>query len=369
MGYVLHVVPDSVLNTRKALVGSTKDVRGRTEYFQTRGVEYREYVSLERSDARLAADLRAADLSGCGAVFIEYETYIESLRYLRDAHPHIVRIVRSFSANLLHHLDNLIGRTTMKDGPGAAAAVNEGLVRFQQDSLCAQLADVILPITEWEAHHYWGQLTASEHVIVAPYFLPRAYEVASPGGDPRKLCVCFMGANHQVTPLLHDLARNAIDLVNASGEALADWEFHLTGTIKPEGVLGALGRFRPTGFLPSPFELLREARVVAIISDLGMGFKTKIVEAIMAGCWVIVTHDVWARLPDAVRPWCKAIHADSPEEFEQAIRQCEAPPPPGSPNEQLREAAFRAYDAVFARHDLGPGGRDRAVPQRGAINA
>ena len=51
----------------------------------------------------------------------------------------------------------------------------------------------------------------------------------------------------------------------------------------------------------SPLSLLAEARVVAIPSDLGMGFKTKILEAILAGCWVLVTEDVQRRLPDAVR--------------------------------------------------------------------
>jgi hypothetical protein len=91
-----------------------------------------------------------------------------------------------------------------------------------------------------------------------------------------------------------------------------------------------------------------EARAVTILSDLGMGFKTKILEAIMAGCWVIVTPDVFARLPEAVRPWCKTARPDSAEDFRQAISGCAGPPPAGHPNAELRAAAFRALDAALA---------------------
>lgn len=73
----------------------------------------------------------------------------------------------------------------------------------------------------------------------------------------------------------------------------------------------------------------------------------------MVGCWVIVTNDVWARLPDAVRSWCKPVRPDSPEEFNQALREREALPPRGCPDEQLREVAFRAYDVALAHDAAG----------------
>src|SRR5262249_4108948 len=132
MGYLLHVVPDSVENARKPFHGSTKDVRGRTEYFETRGIAYREYLSANRSDSELSAYLQSSDLADCNAVLFEYETYVESLRYLREAHPQILRIVRAHNANFPHFIDNALGRLRMGEAAKAVEDVNTALLRFQQ---------------------------------------------------------------------------------------------------------------------------------------------------------------------------------------------------------------------------------------------
>jgi len=348
MGYVLHVVPDSVGNAAKPFVGSTKDVRGRTEYFAERGIAVREYLSAGRSDAELLAHLRSLDLSECDAIVLEYETYIDSMTYLRDAHPHVRRLVRAHNANFPHQIDNFLGRTRMGENERAAEDIRVAWERFDQDARCAEIADVLLAITDWEAEHYWAPLAGAGKVVNVPYFLPRSFAFPPPKLPPGKLCVCFMGTGAQMTPLLYDAARNTIDLVAAAGDALADWDFAITGSIKPKDILDPLGRVRATGLLPSPAPILEEARVVTLLSDLGMGFKTKILEAISAGCWVLLTPDVFARLPEAVRPWCKAVRADDVQGFIVALRACEAEPPAGDPTAELRAQAFAALDQALA---------------------
>ena len=140
-----------------------------------------------------------------------------------------------------------------------------------------------------------------------------------------------------------------MDLVNAlSADVAAEWDFRITGNLKPPDVLGPLGRLKPTGLLASPLPLLAEARAVTIPSDLGMGFKTKILEAILAGCWVLVTEEVHGRLPEALHPWCRVIDPRSPARFAETLRGCTAPPPPGDPNALLRDEAFRGLDRVLA---------------------
>lgn len=355
MGYLLHVVPDSINNTGKIFIGSTKDVMGRAEYFAARGHSVRRFVSVGRSDEGTLAMLRAAELDDCQAVLFEYEMYVRSLDFLRQNHPRIRRIVRAHNANLPHLVDQFRGRLRMiqarqeADFAQATSAIHLALARFRLDCACAELADAILPICRWEADHYWGQLTAAEKVVNVPYFVPHRFVEGIPTRPRRNVLLFAMGTGSAMSPLLYDAGRNAVELVNALPAAVAaEWDFRITGNLKPPDVLGPRGRLKATGLLASPLPLLAEARAVAIPSDLGMGFKTKILEAILAGCWVLVTDEVHGRLPEAIRPWCLVVDPHSPAQFAETLRQCVASPPSGDPNALLREEAFRALDRVLA---------------------
>jgi hypothetical protein len=355
VGYILHVVPDSINNTRTIFIGSTKDVWGRAEYFAARGHHVRQFVSAGRSDDEAVAMLREADLRDCRAVLFEYEVYVRSLDFLKRNHPEIRRLVRAHNANLPHLVDQFRGRLRMlqerrgADFTEATKAIHRALMRFRLDSQCAGLADTILPICRWETDYYWGQLTAAEKVVTVPYFVPQPVVAQIPARPRRNLFLFAMGTGAAMSPLLYDAGRNAARLVNAlSAEVAAQWDFRITGNLKPPDVLAPLGRLKPTGLLPSPLPLLAEARVVAIPSDLGMGFKTKILEAILAGCWVLVTEEVHGRLPDALRPWCRVVDPLSPARFTEILQQCAAPPPVGDPNGLLRDEAFRALDRVLS---------------------
>lgn len=355
MGYILHVVPDSINNTRKGFMGSTKDVLGRSEYFAARALGVRQFVSVGRSDDETVAMLRDADLGDCRAVLFEYEMYVRSLDFLRRKHPGIRRVVRAHNANLPHLVDQFRGRLRMiqenrgTDLAQATDTIHLALARFRLDCQCADLADAILPICRWEADHYWAPLTAAEKVVTVPYFVPRPFVEQIPTRTRRNLLLFAMGANSAMASLLYDAGRNAVELVNAlSADVASEWDFRITGNLKPPDVLGPLGRLTPTGLLASPLPLLAEARAVAIPSDLGMGFKTKILEAILAGCWVLVTEEVHGRLPEALHSWCRVMDPRSPARFAETLRECTAPLPPGDPNALLRDEAFRGLDRVLA---------------------
>jgi Methyltransferase domain/Glycosyl transferases group 1 len=355
MGYILHVVPDSINDTRKGFVGSTKDVLGRAEYFAERGHRVRQFVSPGRSDDETLAMLRDVDLGDCQVAVFEYEMYVRSLDFLQRKYPRVRRVVRSHNANLPHFVDQFRGRLRMlqenkgTDLSQATESIHLALARFRLDRECAGLADAILPICRWEADHYWSQLTAAEKVVTVPYFVPRTLLAQIPTRPRRNVALFALGTGAAMAPLLYDAGRNAVELVNAlSADVAAAWDFRITGNLKPPDILGPLGRLKSTGLLASPLPLLAEARVVVIPSDLGMGFKTKILEAILAGCWVLVTDEVHARLPDALHPWCFAMDARSPERFAEILRHCAAPPPPGDPNALLRDEAFCGLDRVLA---------------------
>jgi GDP-D-mannose dehydratase len=98
--------------------------------------------------------------------------------------------------------------------------------------------------------------------------------------------------------------------------------------------------------LDTPFDLLAESRAIAILSDYGMGFKTKILEAIYYKCYVLVTNKLYRRLPIEVKPYCIVVDTDSSISFRDAMERCLQPYPDGNPNEALRSQAFTALDEL-----------------------
>jgi hypothetical protein len=143
MGYILHVVPDSITDRRKAFIGSTKDVMGRAEYFANRAHRVRQFVSVHRSDEAALAMLRTADLTDCHTVLFEFEMYVRSLDFLRQNHPHIRRVVRAYNANLPHFVDQFRGQLRMiragqaTDLALGTSTIHRALGRFRQDCACA----------------------------------------------------------------------------------------------------------------------------------------------------------------------------------------------------------------------------------------
>jgi len=343
------------------------------EYFAERALPVRQFVSEHRSDAILLERLKTVDLSECAAVLFEYEIYAQSMRYLEANHPGIRRIVRAHNANLPHFADQLQGRLRMLAEQAKVAPIapfddaRQALVRYALDRECAALADAILPICDWEREHYWSHLASCATVSTLPYFIPR--HLCRPTARPikRNLVVFMMGVGGLMTPLLYDAGRNATELVNALPGTLAGtWRFAITGKIKPRKLLGKSSRMEQTGLLDSPLPLLAQARAVAILSDLGMGFKTKLLEAAMAGCWLLVTPDLLARVPDALRPWCLAVEPNSVEQFGSRLRECESRAlPDGDPNRVLREEAFRSLDATLGI-GFGRLGRPPIVSEAGS---
>ena len=102
-----------------------------------------------------------------------------------------------------------------------------------------------------------------------------------------------------------------------------------------------------TGLLDSPFEELDKARCVALFSDYGRGFKTKIMDAYHAKAYVLLTPGLYSRLPEEVLPFCMPVRHDSVEDFANALTRCLAPFPEVDINDKLRARAFRELDQVL----------------------
>lgn len=349
----MHVIPDSVFEPRHRFLGSTKDVRGRTEYFRVRGIPILEVAPEARSDSDFLRRLRSTNLADCRFALLEYTYYPRSLQWLRRTAPHVRRLTRPHNAEFLHRVHRLLAtaktrrlRSTSSNAREVLAVVRDARRALAMDVLSARASDAILPITGWEARRYWGAFSGGTPVTTLPFFLPAEYDSRRPRDEDKRLqCVCYLSPT--LNPFLIDAAHNFVRAVKLLGSDLERWSFATTGDLPP--ALGALTpRIQPLGFVDNPLSVLASAKAIAILSDYGFGFKTKILDAIEQRCYSLVTPAVFARLPASVRPYCFQVRPTSATSFREALERCETPFPPGDPNDVLRREAYDTLDQLIA---------------------
>ncbi len=354
---VLHVLGDKSWKPEYKYLGSTKDIVGRRDYFASRGIECVELQVKGRKDVNCLELLKGMDLSSFDAVLMEHPRYPASMKYLRQAYPHIIQMIRGHNAELIHQIHT--SWAYMKSGLGgprwrfkrARMSARNAVDRLTFDVACGRQADYILSIVDWETEHYWPMITNRRKVLTAPYFLPQSY--LEPAGDEHKVhrVICAMSADW--SPLAHDAARALVQLVNAAPkDSLGGWKFMVTGDLgKHKTDYKRIQKSTPvviTGNLANPFEKTKQARVLAHLSNLGMGFKTKLLDFIHYGGWVLMPRKLYLRQPEEVRPFCIVVDPISPAGLKAALDKAKTPwPDPSAVNGRLRERAFAALDKAF----------------------
>jgi hypothetical protein len=345
---VLHLVPDSAVDPLHLYLGSTKDTRGRTEYFRARGIAFDEVPVNGRSDAWLLQKLQDIDLSQYTAAILELTIYARSLGFLRKQFPQLRTLSRSINAEFYHRLHYFIASIPYLKSPRAAkrslSALRSSLTRLWLEYLCARRSDYVLSISRWDKDNYFRYFASASKVKNVPYFMPSTYgELIPPAAEKKHQCVCLMSTSLNDTLL--DAAKGFAELVGGLGQQCPEWNFAITGDL-PADKLSLPERVKPTGFLDSPFTLLAESRAVALLSDYGFGFKTKVLDAIQCRCYVLVTRKLYHRLPVEVQPYCIVVEKNV-DSFKGALGKCLQRFPDGNPNDVLRSQAFAALDELL----------------------
>jgi len=351
---VLHVVPDSVANPTQFYLGSTKDIRGRTEYFQHRGIPFDEIQVEARSDARLLSAISQMDLNSYSVVFYETALYPRTMSFVRRKYPDLVQVTRSINADFYHWLDyvkaNLRYPQALLLSPKMVLNSFRWLFaafeRLGLGYVCARHSNYVLSIVEWEKEHYWKYLADEKKVRNLPYFLPAIYQREVERSVKKMQCVCLLSSTVGTVPFQRDLVSNFSTVIKRLGNDLPDWLFYVTGDVAQLN-LNVADRIQPTGFLDSPFPLLIESRAVALLSNFGFGFKTKLIDAIQSECYMLVPKKLYARLPREIQPYCIVVDINSADSFQQALEQSRAGYPHGDPNDVFKEQAFRVLDEIF----------------------
>jgi hypothetical protein len=344
---VLHVLPDTAVDPKQRFLGSTKDFRGRTEYFRDRGIDFEELVVPRRKDAALLRLLRGMDLSGFDVVFLELPIYPRSMGFLRRRHPRLRLLVRPINAELFQHLHYLWSGLLHGYYKRSVRYALFTPVRLYQDWICARRADRLLSITAWESRKYWDTVAGKAKTLTVPYFVPVSYLEGDGNAIPKEdICICLLSTI--MNSFLSDAARNFHQAVESLGQDQPEWSFYVTGG-NPPRPRRPLPRLTGTGLLDSPFALLAKSKAMAILSDYGFGFKTKILDAILLRCRILITPGLHARLAPELRPFCLVVDPASKESIRAALQVCREPFPENNVNALLRSQAFSALDQAFGR--------------------
>lgn len=341
---VLHIFKKSYSGPKHHYLGSVKDIRSRTEFFHQRGIEYEEFLVSVKYQYRDALEkLPDEFLARFDAVLLEMTFSPDALKTLRQRMPNAILMVRSHNAELIH-------RTHWARAQGlsrsAARFLGQAVKNCILDLLSGRRADFILPITKWEAEFYWSHLVSSQKIRYVPFFLPESYTSELKLDAPKRdLCIHF--GSSLSNPMITDATKNFIRAVSDVDSAATHWEFCVTGA-QPAGNLKIPDRIQWLGMLPDPYTVLRQSRAMALLSNFGMGFKTKILEAVVARVFVILPLALYQRQPPELLPYCIPVDMKVKHSFQEALERCAEDFPEGSPNDELRRQAFGVLDQILA---------------------
>src|SRR3989304_7723716 len=342
---ILHIVPDSTVAPKHVYLGSTKDIRGRTEYFKERGIFFDELVLIKRKDKILLKELKKIDLNGYSAAIIECPVYPRSVRFLKKKYPRLLVVIRSINAELFHRLHYIKASLLHKQWKSLAINLFFLFKCSLADFLCANYSDVILTISDWERQNYWRYITRKNKIKYLPYFVPVSYLPSTPyPSDKRQNCLCMMSTS--MNSFLLDAAKNFITMVNGLEDGCNDWDFYITGDVSGYDI-NLFNRIIRPGFVEIPNKIMAESKVIALLSDYGFGFKTKLLDAIRHGCYALVTKGLYNRLPEEIKPYCFVVDINSADSFGIALGKCLRPFPEGNPNDIFRAQAFSVLDEIL----------------------
>jgi len=293
------VVPQRFEGARGA--GQWKDLQGIRQVLNRLGAAWREFVF----DGNNTAPLIAAIGNGADTIVWYYSFWPEALERIRGACPRARIVLRTVNAEALQHW------TRAEKDWGRWRGLPRDVYGFfrllRRDRRCARAAHVLAGISPWDDAHYWSRW-ALEKVRTAPYVCPWPAllpEVAPrPWPEREEAILCLAGGRDAI-------GRGHIEGIAALARRpeFSSWRFLLSAGLTNGAADRPPERVESVGRLAEPWELLCRVKAVAVLSELGYGFKTTIADALAAGTHVLVHPRQHARLAEEDRRLTIALDA------------------------------------------------------------
>ena len=128
----------------------------------------------------------------------------------------------------------------------------------------------------------------------------------------------------------------------SNGASNPKWRFLLTrGIMQLDKEVSLSDNVELIEDIKKPYELLCKSKAVAVLTPLGFGMKTTIVDALAAGCHVLLHPKLAQRLPNELRKICIAYNPDKRCNLEELNQKLSISPSPENVdyNEHLRQSA------------------------------
>jgi len=347
---VLHLLPYTYFDPDYYYLGSCKDHDGRQQFLRQSGVPFDTFAHLKNRQTFETEFSFFPPLPDYTHIIVDMSLGLKELSFLRRRWPRAKLIVRSHNPEIMHRIDYLIALRRFGGKEERRIAGRKFLAYCAREIGVARIADAILHIETANTGIYWRALGFFGRVLVAPYFLSDPYLNSIPANVRRRNQVLCLSSSHP-GPLIFDMLANFHAAVLGLKDRLPDFEFLATADA-PKALAGRIApRVRHLGFVDDIMRLQAESFAVIVPSDLGRGFKTKILDAVICGAWVIVPPGLMRRMPEALKPYCAVMSMRKPGAgLEQAIGELKARKwPGGDPNATLRTEAYRSLDQAILR--------------------
>lgn len=325
--------------------GQWKDIAGFCELVRRLGVALE---VLEHEGQQHDGVVGRCESLAATDIILYYSFLPELLISLRRAMPTAKLYVRTVNAEAFQHWQR--ARVGFVPTYENIRQIYGSLRLGWRDAMCKWHADALLGISEWDNRVYWRHLPGRAEVADIPYQCPWPHirPQVSPleWGSRRSEIVCLAGARDAIGRAMVDGFSRMTDALGGSSE-FKGWKFRLSpGLLGGEGVPDLSQRVERMTELDEPWDLLCSAKALAVLTPLGFGTKTTIIDALAAGCHVLVHPVLAGRLPEYVRTAC-IEYSEKYERNPESLAAMLATPPLGSPIPALKATAESGLARAF----------------------
>lgn len=341
---IIHAVP-SFINAAEYGAGNWKAVEANQLALHGAGLPFRAV----RFDWENPPTLIQEVTSDTRHLLVEYSAFPDLMMQLRRNHPRTGLHVRAHNAEAYQHFHRAMGNG-LRDYANPRLWLR-GLQLSWRDVRCRRAADTVFGISEWDIANYWRWLPGRARIRYLPYFSPWPYlrpEVEPQVWDRRQPAVVSMGGNFDPSGManvanLDTMARKLSPTLGAG------WSFSLTWWSQwHQRVPEVSEHVEVLRDCREPWDLLCQVRALAVLTPLGFGLKTTVVDGLAAGCHVIVHSRLANRLPHQVRQLCLTYDPSRDEDVDRLVDALSRPPKSHTLNQQLRDRAVEVLRSTFA---------------------
>jgi hypothetical protein len=325
----------------KYCAGQWKDIQSFNDSLQNLSSKF-EYVefAMNALDGVLA---RCRELNAAH-IILYYSFHPEVLDLLRKELPGVKLYVRTVNAEAFQHWQR--SEVRFKPTYNNLRSVYGSVRLAWRDSLCKRYADGLFGISEWDNRYYWNRLPGKAVVSDVPYTSPwpviRAQVKTLTWSDRENEIVCLAGGRDAIGRTMIAGFNQLADSVGHSSD-FQDWKFSLSpGILRSSEEDAVSSRVERMDSLEEPWDLLCRVRALAVLTPLGFGCKTTIIDALAAGCHVLVHPTLAARLAADVRVQCIEVMPGKVPQASWLAERLQSEPKVAHVNQVLKATATEA---------------------------